>query len=619
MLRCPRFVGVLVVAFIGFALLASPSLAGTAPQALTGEELQRHLQKFMQELPPEAKEYLAKSAAACPPGGTANVIFSTPANNNTVYTIEQCSTQCQLIAGNTVNGDQICLKIFNVPQNSTFDGNLIPTDGSDVKCELSGIISGTFCFRPDYTQTGPHTVLFVLTDKVTTCSQTRIVTFNVVCETEEPEVTCPPGLTIAANANCQAAVPDFTLGAVATDNCTPNNQLVLAQIPTAGTLLGVGKHDIVVTATDACGNVGRCLTSFTVADSTPPQITCPADISVDNDRRQCAAEVIFNVGVIDNCDQSPSAFCVPASGSVFPVGTSTVKCYGQDVSGNIDSCDFDVTVKDVEPPQLSCPPPGSIVVPTDPGRCDAAAQYGVGVSDNCDPAPLVVCTPASGSIFPLGVTPVKCIATDVYGNKDSCQFDVTVIDLESPVATCPANITVGSDPDTCGAIVAFTVTGTDNCDPNPTIQCFPPSGSFFTVGTTGVFCTVTDAAGNEGFCNFTVTVTNAAPTVSSNDTAVFICEPTSICRPVFSSDPDNNLKSVFCDGQPVAPGVGQFCFLADTAGTYTFTCIAVDACGVQSAPDFQFVVVTVNQPPILTRSGPNLLARPQQQQRKGVE
>jgi hypothetical protein len=127
-----------------------------------------------------------------------------------------------------------------------------------------------------------------------------------------------------------------------------------------------------------------------------------------------------------------------------------------------------------------------------------------------------------------------------------------------------------------------------------------------------VTCTATDASGNQTSCEFIVTVTNSPPTVSSNDTTVFICEPTQICRPVFSGDPDNNLVQVLANGQPVAPGVGQFCFFADTAGTYTFTCIAVDACDEQSAPDHQFVVVTVNQPPILTRSGPNLLrSRPQ--------
>jgi lysophospholipase L1-like esterase len=38
----------------------------------------------------------------------------------------------------------------------------------------------------------------------------------------------------------------------------------------------------------------------------------------------------------------------------------------------------------------------------------------------------VVCTPASGATFPLGPTPVSCVATDALARKSSCGFSVTV-------------------------------------------------------------------------------------------------------------------------------------------------------------------------------------------------
>ena len=39
-----------------------------------------------------------------------------------------------------------------------------------------------------------------------------------------------------------------------------------------------------------------------------------------------------------------SSSCVPASGSTFPVGTTTVTCAAADAAGNVGTAMFDVTV-----------------------------------------------------------------------------------------------------------------------------------------------------------------------------------------------------------------------------------------------------------------------------------
>lgn len=46
-------------------------------------------------------------------------------------------------------------------------------------------------------------------------------------------------------------------------------------------------------------------------------------------------------------------------------------------------------------------------------------------TDNCG-LPVVVCTPPSGSVFPVGTTTVNCVATDDCGNTALSSFDVTV-------------------------------------------------------------------------------------------------------------------------------------------------------------------------------------------------
>jgi len=85
-----------------------------------------------------------------------------------------------------------------------------------------------------------------------------------------------------------------------------------------------------------------------------------------------------------------------------------------------------------------------------------------------------------------------------------------ILDPLPPVIVgTPADITQPSDAGACtGAIVTYTdPTATDNCDPSPTVVCVPASGSFFSVGTTTVTCTATDACGNASTSTFDVTVT----------------------------------------------------------------------------------------------------------------
>ena len=69
-------------------------------------------------------------------------------------------------------------------------------------------------------------------------------------------------------------------------------------------------------------------------------------------------------------------------------------------------------------------------VGTDDGLCTAGCSYTPGYADNC-PGGSTVCTPASGSTFPLGANPVNCTATDGAGNQGFDAGTVMVYD-EAP-------------------------------------------------------------------------------------------------------------------------------------------------------------------------------------------
>jgi len=328
--------------------------------------------------------------------------------------------------------------------------------------------------------------------------------FNVtVNDTESPVVTCPVDTLVNADpGQCTAVV---TYSATATDNCVGTT---LTYNPPSGSVFPSGVTAVEVIATDGSGNADTCYFNVTVNDTEPPVITCPADIVVNNDLGQCGAAVTFAATATDNCSGVTFAY-TPASGSLFPIGVTSVEAIASDAAGNADTCYFNVTVNDSEAPTAICP--AAIVTNNDPGQCGAAVSFILNVTDNC-PGATVTSNPVSGSNFPVGLTSVEVVATDVSGNADTCYFNVTVDDTEPPVAICPADTTLDKDPGTCFATVIFPISVTDNCA-GPSVIATPPSGSQFQVGITQVEVVATDVAGNVDTCRFNITVNDNEPPV----------------------------------------------------------------------------------------------------------
>jgi hypothetical protein len=87
---------------------------------------------------------------------------------------------------------------------------------------------------------------------------------------------------------------------------------------------------------------------------------------------------------------------------------------------------------------ITCP--ADISQATDPGSASAIVNYPspVPVIAGAEPSPTIVCTPASGSSFSIGLTTVNCIATDLANNTGSCSFTVNVTDNQPPVYFVPS-------------------------------------------------------------------------------------------------------------------------------------------------------------------------------------
>ena len=269
----------------------------------------------------------------------------------------------------------------------------------------------------------------------------------------------------------------------------------------SGFTFPIGTTPVDCTATDAAGNTDMGSFNVTVNDNEAPTITAPANITVNNDPGQAGAVVTLPSPIVADNVPGVTGSCSPGSG-FFNIGVTLVTCMATDTSGNTAQATLNVTVIDNENPTIIAP--ADITIGNDAGLAGASVSFSPTIDDNA-PGVSVNCSPASGSFFPIGTTPVGCTATDAAGNTAFASFNVTVDDTEDPTIGVPADITVGNDPSLAGAFVSFSVTPADNAFV-VSVNCTATSGSFFPVGTTTVTCTATDGAGNTGADSFTVTV-----------------------------------------------------------------------------------------------------------------
>jgi hypothetical protein len=121
----------------------------------------------------------------------------------------------------------------------------------------------------------------------------------------------------------------------------------------------------------------------------------------------------------------------------------TVTDTGDGSSGPLTSSEgtVSITVRDTIVPIITAP--SNINTTAAPDADSAVVNFTVSASDSCGGV-TVESTPASGSVFPLGVTTVQITATDDAGNVSTSSFTVTVKATSSVVVTCSSSETYTS-------------------------------------------------------------------------------------------------------------------------------------------------------------------------------
>lgn len=240
-------------------------------------------------------------------------------------------------------------------------------------------------------------------------------------------------------------------------------------------------------------------------DATPPSLTVPSDISVPA-TSAAGATVTYAASATDDRG-TPQLSCVPASGSTFPAGRTTlVTCTATDAVGNTTVKSFNVVVG----PWDTTPP---VITPTISPAANANGWHNgdATVSWTVTDAESAFTTTGCATTVLTGSGSLTCSATSDGGTSSatvSVQIDALAPTIIAAATTSPNEAGwYKSD-----VTIAFTCadTGGSGLDGScPTAQTLSASGS-------NTQQTISDLAGNSATSNIVaVKVDQAAPAVTA--------------------------------------------------------------------------------------------------------
>ena len=320
-----------------------------------------------------------------------------------------------------------------------------------------------------------------------------------VVDTTAPVLSGVPASVSASATSASGASVTFG-GASATDNV---GTATVTYSPASGSTFPLGTTTVTVTATDAANNTSTGTFTVTVGDTTAPVLTLPSNVTAEATGAGGATVSYAAATATDAVSASPVITYSQASGTVFPLGTTTVTVTATDAANNTSTGTFTVTVGDTTAPVLTLP---SNVTAEATGPGGATVSYASATAtDAVSATPAITYSQASGTVFPLGTTTVTVTAKDAANNTSTGTFTVTVSGQVPTLAAQPAGSTV-----TEGNSVEFSVTAVGT---GPLSYQWKKGGADIAGATEAVYriasATKADAGG------YTVTVSNALGSVTS--------------------------------------------------------------------------------------------------------
>jgi hypothetical protein len=275
---------------------------------------------------------------------------------------------------------------------------------------------------------GANTVTVTATDASGNATA-QTIQVNVVDNLAPVVTTVATVPNIVLGANGTASITAAAVVSSVVDNCTTTPNVVIT--PNVFTCADLGQVSVTIFASDAAGNISTTTKVVTVVDATAPVlVSAPQTVTL----AACNATFTYAYQVTDNCGYTATMTAGYASGSLFPVGTTTVTWQFADQSGNVTTHTFNVTVLPLGTYTL----PSVNQVCADNGPVNLTNGQtglvftGAGVTD-------------AGAIFrPSLVAPGTYTLNFVYTDANSCTqtgtFTITVV----PAQAKPSIVQVGA-------------------------------------------------------------------------------------------------------------------------------------------------------------------------------
>ena len=183
------------------------------------------------------------------------------------------------------------------------------------------------------------------------------------------------------------------------------------------------------------GNVSISQIPVTIiGQSTPVFTTTQANVSVpgaggSNGCQGFIANYTSNAVATSSCGGSVTVTQLPAPGTLLTLGANTVTLKATDLSGNVASQTFIVTLIKVTPPNII--PKTDVMINLGPDGTKSITHFDVATVSDCGRSPLAIISPASFSCSDIGIRTVTVTATDgTFGS-----YTPGNVQFSDPIAT----------------------------------------------------------------------------------------------------------------------------------------------------------------------------------------
>lgn len=226
----------------------------------------------------------------------------------------------------------------------------------------------------------------------------------------------------------------------------------------SGATFQIGTTKVTCTASDLDDSPSSVSTTFsvTVNDTDLAWSSVPSDVTVDATDHFGAAVSFNPPRAVDEDPSSPAISCTHASGSIFPIGTTTVTCTAVDSDDSPSSITtvFHVTVRDTDLGFNNVPADFTVVAT---GASGALVTFRPPISADEDggAATTATCSPASSTVLPVGTTTVTCQVSDSddIPSTATTTFHVTVVpDIQVAATVTPTSATSHTTVTTTAAV-----------------------------------------------------------------------------------------------------------------------------------------------------------------------